>query len=137
VLQPAVNQPEEGNMDWSAILNEIVLPIVATIVVPIVLMFIKRGIDEFSKKTGLEVSKEHRAIIEDLVRKGVAYAEEQARKKIVTSGEVPDGESKLEMAIDFVKSGAKAMGVEVNGDNVAKLIEAQVFKDREKTPEED
>jgi hypothetical protein len=119
--------------NWIIILDKVVIPVILAIVAPILVVLAKKALDVFQEKTGLEVSKEHRSLLEDLVGKGIAFAEEQARKALKSGDAAPDGSSKLELAIDFISTNAEAMGLDTKADDLAKLIEAKLFEDRPET----
>ena len=111
------------------VLRDALIPLLTALVLPILLMFLKRGLDAFEKKTNLEVNVNQRRMLEQLVAKGIAFAEEQAHKAAGGDKELK-GEDKLKAALDFVKTAAAAMGLEVDGDMLAGLIEAKLFEDR-------
>lgn len=112
-----------------AVLRDALIPLLSAIVLPILLMLLKRGLDAFEAKTGLEVNVNQQRMLEELIAKGIAYAEEQARKA-AGDGKELKGADKLEAALDFVKAAAKALGLSVDGDTLAKLIEAKLFETR-------
>jgi hypothetical protein len=111
------------------VLRDALIPLLSLIVLPILLMLLKRGLNAFEQKTGLEVNVNQQRMLEELVTKAIAYAEEQARKAAGGDKELK-GEDKLKAALDFAKSAAKMLGLEVDGDTLAKLIEARLFQER-------
>jgi len=120
-------------MDWMLLLDQAAIPLLVAILTPIILMFVKRGLDLFERKADFQVSLDHLYRLEQLVLKGIAYAEEQAHKALKGDEAEPlAGETKLEMAIEFVKTNAKAMGIDTKTDDLAKLIESALFESRDK-----
>ena len=118
---------------WKIILDALI-PLIGMVLGPILLMLIKRGLDAFEKKTNLEVSESQRKLLEELVDKAIAYAEEQARKALKAE-EAMEGNAKLDAAIDFVKSAAKALGLDLADIDVAAMIEAKLNTKRESAAE--
>lgn len=115
---------------WLILLDKAIIPVVLAIITPLLYLLARKLIDIFEKKTNIDVSKEHEAMLEKLIGRGIAYAEEQARKATKTDGEVPDGDSKLEMAIDFISKNAETLGLDAKADDLAKMVEAKLFEDR-------
>jgi hypothetical protein len=126
---------------WIVIIDQIVIPVIVAVVAPILIVLAKKALDVFQEKTGIQVAEAQRKMLEGLIDKGIAYAEEQARKAVKKGGDELDGESKLELAVDFISTNAAALGLDAKADDLAKLIESKLYADREdntvEAPEED
>ena len=120
---------------WLILLDKALIPVLVAVLTPIILMFVKKAIDAFEAKTNLQVADSYRWQLDELVRKGIAYAEEQARKAAKT-GATATGESKLADALDFIRTQAEAAGLDTKTDDLAKLIEAKLFDNRPEAPAE-
>jgi uncharacterized protein YfeS len=116
------------------LLDKALIPLIVTLALPLLLLLVKRGVDLFEKKTNIEVSAGNRALIDSLVEKAVLYVDEQARKAVKNGQDPADGPSKLAQAIDFIKAGAAVAGIDITGEDLAKLIEAKLSGTR-KDPE--
>lgn len=116
---------------WLTLVDQAVIPLLTLVVLPILLMFLRRALDAFEAKTNLEISREQRQILEELVAKAIAFAEEQARKAIKNADAMEmGGDQKLEAALEFVKEGARALGLDLSEVDVAAMIEARLFTER-------
>jgi len=108
------------------IVDKALIPLLVTLVLPVLLILLKRGVDLFEKKTKVTISQDNRAQLDELVVKAIYYVEEQARKAVKDGQEPTDGPTKLELAIDFIKSAAAVAGVDLTGADLVKLIEAKL-----------
>ena len=116
------------------------LNIVAQHIVPIVAVFLASFLSILASQA-LKALKQRFNVQEDLgierralglIRSGIAYAEEWALNKTKVGSDLPGGAEKLNTALSFIKEEASRMGldhwVEARGEDLAKLIEAQVRK---------
>lgn len=115
--------------DFWRILLDALIPLIGMVLGPLLLMLLKRGLDAFEKKTNLEISQDQRKMLEELIDKAINFAEEKARKA-VKAEEAMEGNEKLDAALDFVKSAAKALGLDLKDIDLAAMIEARLFQKR-------
>ena len=117
-------------MDWILLLDQAVIPVIVAIVAPILLVLAKKAVDIFQEKTGLEVSYHQRMLLDDFVRQGIDFAEEQAHKAAKKGLKTPAGDTKLELAIEYISTHAKPLGIDRYPDELAQLIEAKLYENR-------
>ncbi len=111
-------------------LMDYVVQTVVLIATPIVLILLKKVINVFEVKTGLNVSAQQISMLDEAVRGGIAYAEEQARKA-AHLGKPLDGEAKRNVALDFVVDTLKKNEAgEYGRDYLTKLLEAKLNQTR-------
>lgn len=111
---------------------EYVMQTIVLIVTPILLLLAKRVVQIVEQKTGLTATAQQIQLIDDAVYRGVAYAEEQGRKALKLNEDLPPGELKRQMAVEFALDMVKNhKAAELSRDYLMKLVEAQVNLQRD------
>jgi len=118
--------------DWVKIVGENLLPIVVTIIMPILVVLARKGIKWLEKKLDFDMSVENENLLLEYVQQGVAYAEEKAMQKLkVDPADMTPGQKKLDTALEFVREQVQRQGWdELAGEKLARLIEAALNKQR-------
>ena len=85
------------------------------------------------KKMGLDITEKQQALVQDVVAQAVAYAEEQARKRVLhEGGAVPTGNEKMQMAVDLATNKMADMKLPaIDAENIKPLIEARLQDGRD------
>jgi hypothetical protein len=110
---------------WGTVMENL-LPIVSAIVLPVLLILVRKFIQWLEIKLDFEISEAAELKILSLIEEGIRYAEEQA-KKALKDGEKLSAESKLGLAIEYVVERCKDLGLpELARDKLVKLIEAKI-----------
>ncbi len=116
------------------IILENLIPLVVAVLTPVLLVLARGLMQAAAKKWHLESVLKYEAKVEALVLKGIKAAEKKsmtAVKRGDSDSKTP-GEEKLAMVLEFVNSTLKANGLpEKGGEELAMLIEAKLFDDRE------
>lgn len=114
-----------------------------SILAPILVMLLHKGVKYLENKLGLEVGKEQEKKLEKLVREGIQYAEEQSQKAAKgkeTNIDEITSEKKLDAAVSYVKKNAESLGlkelVDKQREVLVEKIEAKLFDMREKSKTE-
>jgi hypothetical protein len=105
-----------------------ILQAAALILTPIALLFVKRLVQAAEDHLGIKASEQQVSLIDNAVAKGVAYAEEQARKsmKLDVPIVVPDTD-KLNMAVNFALDMLKQYDIaDLGKDFLEKAVEAHL-----------
>jgi hypothetical protein len=119
-------------MEYLNIVAQHIVPIIAVFLASFLSLLASQALKALKQRFNIEedLGIEKRAM--GLIRSGVAYAEEWALNKTKVGGDLPGGAEKLNTALSFIKTEATRMGldhwVEARGEDLAKLIEAQVRK---------
>lgn len=110
------------------------IELLVMVLTPVLLMLMNRVTKYLRDKVGLEVSKEQERKLEKLVREGISFAEEQAKKAANGKDHKLDevtSEAKLKGAVKYIESHADEFGVEPLIKNkqsiVAEKVEALLF----------
>lgn len=79
------------------------------------------------KKTGLELSAQAEAKLQGALLDGVSFAEEWARKKVVSGEEKPASAQKLDAALKFVKDELERLGLtDIAEEKLRDMLEAKL-----------
>lgn len=104
-----------------------VIEAVVLIATPILLILVKRIVQVIEERTGLSASAQQLELVDSAVYKGIAYAEEQARKALKTDAVAIKGDEKLEMAVDFALKMLKNHDIaDMGRDYLTKTVEAHL-----------
>lgn len=119
------------------VLKELVIPLVALVLTPIVVGLVNRAIQAFERRTDLEFTKAQEQQFEKIAREAVHFAEEQSSK--AASGEKSDfgkmsGKEKMEAALSYAEKRLKSTGLnkklDQGADHLAEIIESKLFEER-------
>jgi len=136
---PALAYACEGAVEtqslWQAV-GEHALTFLVTLLTPIFLVFVNKGIKLFEQKTKIDIAERHEALINMCISSGIAYAHEQGRKALKADAEPAKGEEKKIMAMETAMAKLQSLGVlEQDADALARLIDARLNQER-KDPKE-
>jgi hypothetical protein len=118
-------------MDYLKVVGENLLPVVFTILTPILLLLVKRLVSYLEKKWDFQITQSQEYDLMDLISRAIAYAEEKAMAALKTGDDIPDGAKKLEIALEFAMSEIKRMKLdEMAKEKLTQLIESVLNKKR-------
>jgi hypothetical protein len=134
-LAPAFVYADDGGASAPGSTVALILRFLEIAVFPAIGMFLyavaKRGIEVFEAKTGYDISAQQERLLYSALDKGIAYAEEQARKSFTEAGKKMTGLQKLDTASRFVMEMADTYGLDdLAEEKVRKLLEAQLNNSR-------
>lgn len=110
-----------------SILN-VLLPLLVSVLVPVLSYFVARALQTFRAKTGMQLSAEVEFALDKAIKDGVLAAEQWALALVKQGGEKPSGLRKLDEALSFVDAEVKRLGLpELARDVLVSKIEAEVF----------
>ncbi len=119
-------------MDYLKIIGENILPVLFTILTPILILLVKRLVVYLEKKWSFKMTIEQQKKLNDLIEDSVAFAEEKAKQAMRTDpAGLPDGAKKLDTALGFAMEQIERLGLDKMAEEaLAKLIESKLFKMR-------
>jgi hypothetical protein len=113
--------------------------LLVSIITPILIILMNKLLRLARNKIGLEVDKEQQKKLEKLLKEGIQYAEEQARKAAKgkeTNLDEITSEQKMDAAISYIKKNADSLGlkglVEDQRDVLINKVESKLFDMRSK-----
>lgn len=112
----------------AAALNQLVIPLLALILTPIVTIFAHRLLRLAEDKWGVKVSADDEAKLDALLDKGIHFAEAKAKATVKADPSIAPttGRQKLLGAIDFVRREAQAVGLgQLAEERIAALLQAK------------
>ena len=116
-------------MEYLKVILENILPVVMPVLGAFLLYLLRAGIKYLEKKFDFDVEQGLETKAEDLLRSGMAYAEEWAYKQ-AKEGERPSGADKMDKALEFINEQGKSLGMdawlEKQGDGLARRIESKL-----------
>lgn len=116
-------------MEFLNTLLEHLVPVVVSIVLPILGYFVSRAVATFRAKTGLQVSQTSEQLLTDVITNAVLAAEQWALAKVKAGEAKPSGAEKLDQALDFVDAEVERLGlVDLATDVLKAKIESVVFE---------
>lgn len=119
-------------MDYVKVIGENLLPVVFTILTPILVLLARRLIAYLEKKWNFQMEESQELKLLDLISRAIAYAEEKAMAALKAGEDLPSGAQKLDSALEFAMEEIKRMGLDdMAKDKLTKLIEAALNKKRE------
>lgn len=110
-----------------SILN-VLLPLLASILLPILSYFAARALQTFRQKTGILLSAEVEFALDKVIKDAVMAAEQWALAQVKSGAEKPSGVRKLDEALAFVDAEVKRLQLpELARDVLIAKVEAEVF----------
>jgi hypothetical protein len=91
-------------------LLEAVVPVVASALGIFLTLMFKRLLDQWQKKTGVELDEKHQEKIRQSILGGIALAEQETLRKLKLKEDAPDSAKKLQISVQYVKETLKEMG---------------------------
>ncbi len=119
-------------MEWFKIVLENILPVLFTILVPIMVVLGRWFIRYLEKKLDFDMAQETEAQLMGYIRQGISYAEEKALAAVeVDPQDMTPGQAKLNNALGYVREQVERQGWdELAGEKLARLIEAALNQAR-------
>lgn len=118
---------------WLVILDRAIIPIVVLFLTPVISALANRLIVAIQEKTKVEITKQQREALEEILQEAIQFAEEQAHKAIKNKN-VMDGSTKMEKAIGYIQTKGKLLNLDDIGEakagELADLLEAKLFTRR-------
>jgi hypothetical protein len=113
ILTPvwAVAETADGVTEYGWILAQFLSVVVFPIVAAVILGLVGVVLNKVRKKFNLDISQKQEGLIDDLVRKGIGYAEEKAAAAIKAGVSRYTGNQKIDDALVFVMSQAPHLPV--------------------------
>jgi len=137
VLLPnvALAQDKVATQSWWQYLLANVIQIAVVILTPTAILLAHKLVSVVAKKTGVEVSERHNALVDEWVNKGIHYAEEQGRKALKADKPLSNDDKKA-AAAKFAMDGLNSLGLPNAGrDALEALAESKLHMQRaEKEP---
>jgi len=133
---PVPVAPTAASGTWDVILQTVIYIVglfvsaIVAVMIPLLALYLK-------KKWNLNITDAQTAMVDDLLAKGINYAEEQALKaaKIGSPPAAGSSAEKLKTALDFVVKQIDALGLpQKAADELEKLIEAKLNATRADIP---
>ena len=116
-------------MEYLKVALENILPVVMPLLGAFLLYLLRAGIKHLERKFDFDVEQNLKNKAEDLLRSGMAYAEEWAYNQ-AKSGDRPSGADKMDKALEFINEQGKSLGMETwlekQGEGLAKRIESNL-----------
>lgn len=120
---------------WITLVNQLVIPILALVLTPIITSLVNRLLMMLQKKWDIELSQKQLDQIDQIVREALAYAEEQAHKAVKGDKSSMSGSEKLTIAIDYIQKKSRALNLHSlaseKSEMIAAMLEAKLFGERE------
>ncbi|MEW6587265.1 MAG: hypothetical protein AB1442_16860 [Nitrospirota bacterium] len=117
-------------MEYIKTIIEHVLPIVISIVTPVLVYLLLRGIRYLEAKLVVDVSEGTEVALKEVLLRAIAFAEEQGMKAIKSGGKM-ESAKKLDAALEFAVGEIKRMGLaEMTAGELTRLIEAMLNRQR-------
>jgi len=119
-------------MDYFKVVMENILPVLFTILTPILILLVKRLIVYLEKKWDFKMTAEQQTKLDDLLEDAIAFAEEKAMQAVRTDpATIPDGAKKLDLAFGFAVEQIERLGLDKMAEEaLRKLIESRLFQMR-------
>lgn len=112
---------------YVAAIIENVLPVLLTILTPILLALASWVLLKIKQKTGLAISAEQEKMLDGAIEKGIGFAEQWALNKAKVPADAPDSAQKLDKALEFIAEFTKKQGMQGKAkEELTKLIEARL-----------
>lgn len=109
-------------------LLNVLLPLLVSVLLPVLSYFAARALQTFRQKTGILVSAEVEFALDKAIKDGVMAAEQWALALVKQGGEKPSGLRKLDEALDFIDAEVKRLQLpELARDVLIAKVEAEVF----------
>lgn len=116
---------------WWMVLLDFAVQLSAPLVTAILGVLGTALVRKLTRKWDAEKQEAATRITQDLIRGGVAFAEEQARKALRTTQVKTEGAEKLQSALDFVRERIDASGLpNIAEGELTRLIEAKLQQER-------
>lgn len=110
------------------VILENLIPLVFTVITPVLLMFVNRGLTIMAKRWNLDEALVYQDQIDDLILKGIKAAEKKSLNAVKKGGEVTPGEEKLGSVLKFVNAQLEGMGLpQKAATELETLVEAKLF----------
>ena len=107
-------------------LTQHLVEIAAAVIAAVVVLLARKAMAYFEAKSKIDIPANFERMIEEWAEKGIDYAEEKAHQA-VKKAEVLDGNTKLNVAVEFVTKLAEEHGIkEIAKDKLVSYIEARL-----------
>ena len=117
---------------WKIVLENLI-PILFTIITPVLLVLVNGLIKAAAKKWHLDWALNYETKIDELVIAGIKAVEKKSLSAVKSGGPKTSGEQKLKDVIDFVNAQLKANTLpEKAGAELSMLVESKLFDGVEK-----
>jgi hypothetical protein len=119
-----------GTQSFGQLVGANVLEIAVVILTPLLVLLVRRLLKLIEDKTKLDIAGHYEVVIDDLVHRGIAYAEQQA-KNALKADKPLKSEDKKSLAVNMVMQQIKNFGLaEMASDRIAELVEAHLFDEK-------
>lgn len=119
---------------WQTVLENLI-PLVVTILTPVLLALVHYGLRLIAKKWHLEQALVYEDKVDELVLKGIKAAEQKSLAAIKKGGDPTPGEQKLADVLEFVNAQLKALKLDEKAANELKmLVESKLFDEKASVP---
>jgi len=113
---------------WQVLLENLI-PLIFTIITPVILVFVNRSLKLAARKWDLQEVLTYEDKVDELILKGIRAAEQKSLTAAKKEGPLTSGEEKLEMVLQFVNGQLQTMKLpQKAGDHLAMLVEAKIFE---------
>lgn len=118
---------------WQTVLENLI-PLVVTILTPVLLTLVHYGLRLIAKKWHLEQALVYEDKVEDLILKGIKAAEQKSMAAVKRGGEATEGEKKLDNVLQFVNAQLRALKLDQKAaDELKMLVESRLFDEKPST----
>jgi len=107
---------------WLVILDRLIIPLIVVLLTPWLHYVTKKLLTVLEERTSIKVTEQQAAVIQAIMVDAIAYAEEQAHKRINGVEGKMSGAQKLSLAIDYTRDRSKELGL----DKLAEAKSAQI-----------
>jgi hypothetical protein len=122
-------------MMWHTVLENLI-PLVFTVLTPVLLVLVHYGLRLLAKKWGLEQVLVYEDKVDELVLKGIKAAEQKSLTAVKKGGDPTPGEQKLDDVLKFVNAQLKALGLDQKAaDELKMLVESKLYDEKPSQPE--
>ncbi len=117
---------QRGNVQMTEMLIDTALTMVVTVLGPVVTALLLQWIRVLLAKHKVTLSESMERTISEAIRAGISFAEEQARKSILSGGRM-SGSEKLSVASQYALSDLKRRGVDFGDtEQLSRRIESEL-----------
>lgn len=106
--------------------------IAVVVLTPLLVVLVRRLLRLLEDKTNMELAEKHELLVDELVRKGISYAEEQANKAL-KAGKPINSDDKKSAAVKMVMDQLEEMNLHrTAAEKIAEKVESRLNDERNK-----